>query len=154
MLLVVATIVALRPSGGQTPRPAPAFTLENLAAGRPSVSLDDRAGRPALVNFWASWCAPCVRELPALGRAHGRYGDRVAFLGIDNQDARRLGLALFQRAKVPYPSGYDPKAEVAKRYSLRGMPTTIFVTADGRIAEQHAGPLDDKELAKRLDKLL
>lgn len=133
--------------------PAPPFDLENVRVGEPRVSLAEIAGRPALINVWASWCTPCRREMPALAAAHRRFGDRVAFLGVNHQDARDLAVELLDETRVTYPSGYDPDGSVARDYGLFGMPTTIFVAADGELLERRTGEMTLPELESTIERL-
>ncbi|MDP9387197.1 MAG: TlpA family protein disulfide reductase, partial [Actinomycetota bacterium] len=129
--------------------PAPAFLLEEVRRTGEMVTLP-APGRPAVVNFFASWCVPCRDELPVLEQAHRRHGDAVAFLGVDVADSRTAASELLERTGVTFPAGYDPDRRVAERYRLRGMPTTVFVDADGRVAGVAQGRLTAAELDRRL----
>jgi cytochrome c biogenesis protein CcmG/thiol:disulfide interchange protein DsbE len=153
VLVAGAALVLLLLPGGDTTEsgPAPAFSVPALVEGEPPVELAGFRGRPVVMNFWASWCEPCKEELPAFARVHERFGDEVAFVGINTRDSRRLGLELEDRADVPYRSGFDPEGSVAQRYRLVGMPTTIFISSTGRLLERHAGPLAERELTDRLE---
>lgn len=131
-------------------RVAPAFDLESLSDEGDRVTLAEYAGAPVVLNFWASWCAPCVKEMPLLERAHQRYGDEVRFVGIDGNDSRRLARRLMAETGVTYPSGYDPDDDVYRDYRLVGRPTTVFVDARGRIRGVHAGELRGDELDELL----
>ena len=77
-----------------------------------------------VVNFFASWCIPCRKEMPAFQAVSDRVGSKVAFLGIDHQDSREGGLDLVAQTGVRYPIGYDPDGSVATGYGLFGMPNT------------------------------
>lgn len=137
--------------GGQ---PAPAFDLEALGRPGERVRLSDFKGAPVVLNFWASWCAPCVKEMPLLERTHTALGDDVRFVGVDGNDSRRLAIDLMAKTKVTYPSGYDPKDEVFRRYRLRGRPTTVFIDAAGHIKGIHAGELKADDLHDLLHRYL
>ena len=136
--------------GGGAGRVAPAFDLESLSSDGDRVTLAEYAGKPVLLNFWASWCTPCVKEMPLLERAHQRLGDEVQFLGIDGNDSRRLARELMVETGVTYPSGYDPGDDVYRKYRLVGRPTTVFIGADGRIRGVHAGELRGDDLDRLL----
>ena len=134
--------------------PAPPFLLESLVDESSTISLADHAGTPVLVNFWASWCVPCRREMPALEAIHREFAGRVDFIGINHQDDRDDALALIAETGITYPSGYDPRGDVAVDYELFGMPTTVFIPADGRIAGRHTGELTETDLRTALDELV
>ena len=146
----VVAAVLLTSGGGQKTRgggdAAPAFTLPNLQEGKGAVSLASYRGTPVLVNFWATWCTPCVQEMPMLEAAHQRFGSKVQFIGIDRQDYRPDALAFVQRTHVTYPSASDPDATLDGSYRLRGMPTSVFIDARGRVVQRVTGPLTRAQL--------
>ena len=156
-VLVVAslvTAVALTRSGtgdGIMGGPAPTFSLDDVRSPGTPVSL--AGGRPTVVNFFAAWCVPCRQELPLLERASQRSAGAVSFVGVDVNDSRTAATDLLDGAGVTYPTGYDPDRSVAGRYRLQGMPTTVFVDADGRVAGVTRGKLTAAELDRRLDEL-
>lgn len=131
---------------------APAFRLDNVLPGQPAVELAAFRGRPVVLNFWAAWCEPCKREMPAFQRVHREFGDRVAFVGVDGNDSRRNAIALLTETGVTYPSGYDPQDRVYRAFRLVGRPTTVFIGADGRIRGTSAGELEAEELRELLDR--
>lgn len=131
-------------------RPAPDFRLPDLRQGGETISLSAFQGRPVVLNFWASWCVPCRAELRDFQAAHRRLGDRVAFLGIDRQDDREEALQLLGQAGVTYPSAADREGSLDRPFGLRGMPTTVFISADGVVVDHVTGQVK----ASRLDDLL
>lgn len=131
---------------------APAVELENVREGAPAVSLAALSGTPVVMNFFAAWCIPCATELPAFQAVAKETEGRVAFLGIDHQDSRRAALELMDETGVRFPAGYDPKGEVARAYGLRGMPTTVFISAGGRILERRTGEMSGAELRQSIDR--
>ncbi|HET9442048.1 MAG TPA: TlpA disulfide reductase family protein [Acidimicrobiales bacterium] len=140
-------------SDGAATRLAPAFSLPELREGRPDVVLAAVPGTPTVVNFFAAWCEPCKEELPVLREAALRHEGSVAFVGVDHQDSRADAIEQVERFRMPYPAGYDPRGDVAARYGLRGLPGTVFITADGRILEAHQGALDAEGLESRIRRL-
>lgn len=96
-------------------------------------------GTPVVVNLWASWCDPCIFELPLLQRAALRYGTRVAFLGVNSGDNRADARKLSARFPMPYPSFEDPRQAVTGRYGAVGLPATAFYDARGRRVVVHQG---------------
>ena len=148
MALVTVLAVAGGCSGGndEVGGPAPGFDLENVVEGGPRVELRALRGRPVVLNFWATWCAPCKREMPDLQAMHEELGNRVRFVGIDVQDSRRLAKRFLDEVGVTYPSGYDPNRTVFDRYGLQGMPQTVLVDARGRLVARHIGEIDADKL--------
>ena len=133
---------------------AASFRLPDLGHPSRPVALADRAGSPAVINFWASWCVPCRREMPALQAAHLRYGDQVTFIGVNHQDSRDAALAFLDETGATYPSGYDPDGDVARRYGLFGLPTTILVAADGEIVARRTGEVTADDLETMIGRLV
>jgi cytochrome c biogenesis protein CcmG/thiol:disulfide interchange protein DsbE len=135
-------------------RLAPSFTLPRLG-GRGVITLDDLAGHPVVLSFWASWCPPCRREAPFLRTAWNTYrADGVAFLGVDHRDARSAGLSFARRLAIPYPSVFDAGGELARRYGLFGIPTTLVIRPDGRIAYRISGRVDATNLGSALRRVV
>lgn len=125
---------------------APGFDLPRVGADGERVRLADFAGEPLVVNFWASWCVPCRKEMPALQAVAERLQGRVAFVGINHLDASE-DAADFQRAVgASYPSGHDPDGAVAREWAVMGLPTTIVVDSDGRIVARRLGEVSEDEL--------
>lgn len=151
-VLVGGGYAALAGGDPEPPRAAPAFRVEDVR--NPSATVTLPTGRPTVVNFFASWCVPCRKELPVLQAAWARHGAEVAFVGIDVADSRTNAGELLDATGVTFPAGYDPHREVANAYRLNGMPTTVFVGADGRITGTVKGPLTAAELDRRLEDLL
>jgi thiol-disulfide isomerase/thioredoxin len=159
-LIAVTAAVAVfigRDSGTSTAtattgRAASPFTLPELRADRGGVALAAVPGKPTVVNFFANWCEPCKRELPAM-QAAAPAPPEVSFLGVDHQDSREDAIALLDAHGVTYPAGYDPKGDVAAKYFVRGLPATVFIGADGRIVDFHQGEMTAKELQERLARL-
>jgi cytochrome c biogenesis protein CcmG, thiol:disulfide interchange protein DsbE len=132
--------------------PAPRVELPGLHGGR--VRLADLRGRPIVVNFWASWCPPCVAEMPDFERVHWRLGDRVAFLGVNQRDQPQAAEELARTTGVTYPLAVDPAGRSFDAFGGRGMPTSVLIRADGTVAEVFAGPLDEQLLVERLRSVL
>lgn len=153
---LVASLVLLAGCAQRTDPDAtlPSFELPDLRDPSRTVSSADLEGSPAVVNFFASWCAPCKRELPTLAAAARRLEGRVRFLGVDHEDVRDEGAALLDRYDIPYPAGYDPDGTVLLKLAKKGLPVTVFVAPDGRIVSLKLGELSEAELDDRIDQLL
>jgi cytochrome c biogenesis protein CcmG/thiol:disulfide interchange protein DsbE len=144
--------VSLATSGTPAPPSYPAaagFTLPALGQAGQQVSLSQYQGKPVIVNFWASWCAPCQQETPLLASWYKQHG-HVALLGLDENDTTANALN-FARAKgVSYPIGFDPQVSVALAYNVDGLPQTFFLNAQHRIVDHVLGAVTSAELAKGL----
>jgi cytochrome c biogenesis protein CcmG/thiol:disulfide interchange protein DsbE len=132
---------------------APAFEVPDLRQPDRTVSLADGQGRPVVLNFWASWCVPCRTEMPAFQAVHERLGDRVTFIGIDHQDSRDDALERIKQVGTTYVAGYDPSGKVGAKYGLYGMPTTVFISADGRIVGRRVGEMTASALEQSVAQL-
>ena len=125
---------------------APAFDLPRVGVDGERVRLEDVVGRPLVVNFWASWCVPCRKEMPALQAVAQRLEGRVRFVGINDQDGSTPAAEFEARAGATYPSGYDPDGAVAREFGVFGLPTTVLVDARGRIVARRVGEVTETEL--------
>lgn len=111
-------------------------------------------GKPTVLNFWASWCTPCQKEMPAFQRAFKEHGDKVAFVGIDSQDARGPANAFLDEKQISYPSAFDPKASLLRRFKLRqGLPQTLFLDAQGKVVDTVVGQVAESALQGKLRRL-
>lgn len=137
------------PRGGESA----SFTVDNLRPGQPAVSLAALRGKPVVMNFWASWCVPCRREMPAFEQVHRSLGDRVTFLGIASKDYRDSALAFLNKTGVSYPSGFDPSGSLAVKFGVMGMPTTVFISPNGTVLDTRIGEVSRQELENTISRL-
>jgi cytochrome c biogenesis protein CcmG/thiol:disulfide interchange protein DsbE len=120
-----------------------------------SVSPSDYIGRVLVVNFWATWCAPCEREQPALERVSDAYRDRgVDFVGVNYRDDDAAAAAWIDRFHVGYPVISDPSGTWADDFGFFGLPATYVVDAAGRIRYQINTATDEDQLSGLLDSML
>jgi cytochrome c biogenesis protein CcmG, thiol:disulfide interchange protein DsbE len=149
--LVIAGVVAaelLTAGGGTEKRPAPELPSEVLVG--PRVDLASLHGKPALINFWASWCGPCKDEAPELKRFSHELGGRATLVGVDWNDSADGARAFIAKSGWDYPILRDPSQKVGTAYGLNGLPTTFVLDADGNIVERLQGP----QTAASLDRAL
>ncbi|MGH7570718.1 MAG: TlpA family protein disulfide reductase [Gemmatimonadota bacterium] len=115
-----------------------------------SLALAELAGRPVVLNFWASWCLSCRDEAAVLESGWRRHGPEVAFVGIAVNDEPAAARAFIQRYGKTYWLGSDADGSVAVDYGLYGVPETFFLSADGRILARHVGPLSTEDLDQQV----
>ena len=130
---------------------APAFLLEG-PDGR-DVTSRAYAGRPLLINVFAAWCGTCRVEEPLLVRAYARYRDRVAFLGVDEQEGVARAKTFARELAVPYPIALDA-GQFAASYGTTKIPETILVDARGIVRHVHRGMLSAADLERELQSLV
>jgi cytochrome c biogenesis protein CcmG/thiol:disulfide interchange protein DsbE len=170
-LVGVMTVAWLFPAGGLeallgTFRPAPpaapvpevghaAPELRLPLAGGGEIDLAQYRGRVVLLNFWATWCAPCRAEMPALDRAYRQHRDRgLEILGVDLMEKEDQVLQFLGEVGVHFPSAIDPVGDVARRYRALGLPTTFLIDREGVIRDVRVGPLTEQMLEERLARVL
>ena len=134
-------------------RPAAEFRLGRLDDPNRVVSLADFRGRPLVLNFWASWCGPCRKEMPAFESVARELEGRVEFLGVNAQDTRPGALDLVAKTGVRYPSVVDSGGTLMAAYGLRGLPNTAFISAEGELLDLHVGELDATDLRATIRRL-
>jgi len=118
------------------------------------ASLGDYAGTPLVINFWASFCVPCITEMPEFESVHQDLGDQVAFLGINVTEGPDPARRMIDSTGITYDVGRDPKGDVIRALGGINLPTTVIVAADGRIAHVSGKQLSAAELRDKLAAVL
>lgn len=125
---------------------APDFSY-TLADG--THKLSDLRGKPVLVNFWATWCMPCIEEMPELEAARHANPDLV-ILAVNRNESTEAIAAFAPKVGVSFPLITDRDGAISERYGVINLPTTFFINRDGTIAARHLGALTAARLAERL----
>ena len=122
------------------PQPAPEVTFTDSAGHQ--TTLGDFHGKPAVVNLWATWCAPCLKEMPSLDRLQARYAGRLRVAAISQDRAGGdVVTAFIGKQKLDHLTVYlDPKDAVAHAFGVQVLPTSIVLNADGRVVGKVEGP--------------
>ncbi len=138
-LLTAGSALALDVGGA-----APDFTLKSRSGE--NIKLSELRGEVVMVNFWASWCAPCRQEMPLLEELHERYSDLgFTLLGVNVEEDSSAALDMLKEIPVTFPVLFDNRNTVSKLYNVVAMPTTVILDRDGTVRYVHKGFLPGYE---------
>jgi thiol-disulfide isomerase/thioredoxin len=136
---------------GELPASPADVTLAALDGG-PDRKLGELLGsKPVVINFYASWCGPCVTEMPAFEQVHRAAGDRVTIIGVAYQDSDEAARATVERTGVTYPTFGDSGQDAVSYFGGISMPTSVFIDADGNVVDVRSRALDADELRSALE---
>ncbi|MBO8170642.1 MAG: thiol-disulfide oxidoreductase ResA [Bacillaceae bacterium] len=133
---------------------APDFVLPELRGG--TIQLSDLKGKGVVLNFWGSWCPPCVEEMPALNRAYHKYqDDGVEIIGINISESKVAVSSFVQRLNLDFPILLDQKREITNLYEIDPIPTTFFIDKDGIIQKiVIGGPMSDQTIQRYITQIM
>jgi thiol-disulfide isomerase/thioredoxin len=155
---VVLALVAAACSGGAAPtlpaieeisQPMPALSGVTLSGDR--LDATDYAGRVTVVNFWATTCAPCVREMPVLAAIHDDGPGGTFVVGVNYREGAGVAGEFVEDLAVHYPSVRDRDGSLAHRFGVPFLPTTFVIDASGRMRYRVTGELDAETLQRFLE---
>lgn len=163
VVAIVAAFFLLKPAEEESSAELPSFSLPLLSSeGR--ITSEELAGKPVVINFWASWCTPCREEAPLFERMWNRYRDRgLVILGVDVQDSEDNARSFVEDLGLTYPIVKDLDRSYFKQVSsIDGLPQTFFVDASGELVGKHTGDdgelvlgaIDPKDLETKIEDLL
>jgi len=122
---------------------------------QPDASLGELIGtKPVVLNFFASWCAPCLTEMPGFEAVHESLGDQVTVVGMAYQDSPEDALATVEQTGVTYPTYTDPDGSALTYFQGLSMPTTVFIDASGEVVDRVSGALSENELRAKVSDVL
>ncbi len=127
---------------------APDFELERIDGG--TLRLSELRGKPVLVNFWATWCAPCELEMPDIQKYYEQYPGQFEVVAVNADEPLRSVANFATDIGVTFPVVLDPGLKVQALYRPRGLPTSFLIDADGHVRAQHIGLMSEKNLAQYL----
>jgi peroxiredoxin len=131
---------------------APGFTL-NSTLGQ-EITLADYRGQPVVLNFWATWCAPCRLEMPYFQGASAKYNGQAAVLGIDSGEPPSIVSDFGNSLGITYPLLIDQDNSVNRTYGVGALPTTVFVDGRGVVREVFTGIVSQAVLEDRIERLI
>jgi cytochrome c biogenesis protein CcmG/thiol:disulfide interchange protein DsbE len=135
--------------------PAPDLSIQTIN-GKGKISNDSLKGKIAIVDFWATWCAPCKTSFPKLEELSKKHSGKVEIVGVSVDDEKN-GVADFAKENgATFAIGWDEGHSIAERWKVKSMPTTVILDASGTVRHVHAGFHDDEPelIAKELTALL
>jgi len=164
--LLLSLLIFVSPSLGQTkkappPPPggssnqglsknskAPNFTYETLSGNK--IKLSNYRGQYILIDFWGTWCKPCLKEMPYLKQAYSKYGDRVKFIGVAADDNKKAVLNYVNKHDIPWsqivvPLNSKKPAKIIRKYNVRMFPSIFLIAPNGNVQN---GAHSSKEMSK------
>ncbi|MCU0494279.1 MAG: redoxin domain-containing protein [Chloroflexaceae bacterium] len=128
---------------------APNFSFTMADGSRRSLS--ELRGQKVLLNFWATWCGPCITEMPAIQQATERYREAgVVALGISIEDSALIG-QFARDHNLSFPLISDRSTTIVERYGVPALPVTFFINRDGTVHLKHIGPLTPEDITQQIE---
>ena len=153
-VLLVLAACAGRAEITTTRLPTDRLALPLVGPAEYRAILSQLRGTPIVVNFWGSWCEPCIEEAPDLAEVARRFEGRVQFIGVDILDAREPAHDFIRRFDWPYPSVFDPDDAIKTDLGFLGQPVTLVYDRGGRIAFDWVGAIGAERLRREIREVL
>lgn len=155
VFFAVLLLATTQVSAVEIGKPAPDFTLKSMAGK--NLSLNEQRGKIIVINFWASWCGPCRKEMPVLETFYGKYQDLgVSVWGVNVEQESQAGRDFLADLTLTFPIFFDETNTISATYQVEAMPTTVIVDRDGLVRYSFKGykPGYEKKYAKAIKKLI
>ena len=134
---------------------APDFTVVDLDGNE--VKRSDFLGKPMVINFWATWCPYCIEEMPVFDEVYADVKEDVIFLMVDVVDGVdetvEKASAYVEEQGFQFPVVYDTELKAARNFGIRGLPTTVFLDAEGNLISTKTGPITKERLLDEISKI-
>ena len=129
---------------------APDFTLQKLNGGTISLS-EFRGKKPVVVDFWASWCPNCRRDMPNLNRFYEKYKDKVEVIGVNLQERESVVEDFIKSRQIAFPIAFDPGGYASSAFGIRYTNTHILIDKDGNLLRTIPGDISETDIASLID---
>ena len=147
----LTTTTSTAEAAGVTAQIAPDLTFTDLVTGK-TTKLSDLRDKPVYLNFWATWCPPCVKELPHIQAKYEQYKDRIHFLAISVDSEQEAPAQFISSKGYTFTVGYGNEREISRAYSIEAIPASYIIGTDGTIKAQIVGSMDEADLESFLQK--
>lgn len=142
----------MTPPPKREPVPAAKFSLPSLNGKK--ISLSDYKGRPVIINFWASWCVPCVTEMPLIEKIYSTWKEKgLAVLAINLKEDEDVAKKFMEEKGYSFTTLLDESGETSDKFQVFGLPSTYFIDSDGVIQYSHMGQLTTEIVAMGLESI-
>ena len=145
----LTTTTSTAEAAGVTAQIAPDFTFTDLVTGK-TTKLSDLRDKPVYLNFWATWCPPCVKELPHIQAKYEQYKDRIHFLAISLDGEQEAPAQFISSKGYTFTVSYGNGREISRAYNIEAMPASDIIGTDGTIKAQIVGSMDEADLERFL----
>ena len=145
----LTTTTSTAEAAGVTAQIAPDFTFTDLVTGK-TTKLSDLRDKPVYLNFWATWCPPCVKELPHIQANYDQYKDRIHFLAISVDSEQEAPAQFISSKGYTFTVGYGNEREISRAYNIEAIPASYIIGTDGTIKAQIVGSMDEADLERFL----
>jgi len=152
LLSLVAAGLFLFNLDEQADEPKEFYLIEVATLDGGSLPFSSLAGKPVLLNFFASWCPPCVAEMPTIEALHQEFADQMNFVGLAFESAQSAR-SIVAETGVTYLTGLDEDGVLLAQFEGIAMPTTVFIDSEGTIVETHIGELSDAAFREKFKEL-
>ena len=142
------SLVGCSATGPEVGNSAPELKLETITEAKP-VKLSDYAGKVVVLDFWATWCGPCMEALPKLAKIQGEYGDKIQILAISSEE-KGLLQKFMATNRLPLKFVRDPFTLTTEKFGVTAYPTTFVIGKDGKIVWKSMG-MDEPGLVTAID---
>ena len=128
---------------------APDFAFTDLATGR-TLKLSDLRDKPVYLNFWATWCPPCVKELPHIQSKYEQYKDKINFVAISLDGEQEAPAQFIPSRGYTFPVGYGNEREISRAYNVEAIPMSFIIDTNGVVKAKIVGSMDEADLERFL----